>query len=669
MSEAALALLHAGGNESTEGTEQSPAKQAIALLEGRQTVSFSGPRYEALLEKYRRQAAEDNYDLMNRGGIIDTANDTVREIATGLAAQAWGGIRGLARVDPQSLFSGQGPGNEAQEAVEETERALTYKPETEMAPWSPLALPGALIHGLSEGTYRLTDSPLAATAVDVGANAAMLLSGGRAAAMRRAEVPPSISPTAPLSDVPSPRVAPPLEHIVGQALSKQSMGAAAAVPSRLMTASPELQAAIRAEARSGGVNPEALDRHLEADSLPIKVRLTKGQATQDPVLISDEMNRRGKDPEFAARFNEQNQQLIDNLDEIRRESSPSVVGNDPIQNGQQIVDSYKTIDQAARDEIGAAYKAARDANGGDLPMDAQAFTKAADAALKKNMKVRYVPSEIAADLAEIRETGRMNFETFENLRTNLAAEARKAERSGDGNAAAAVNLIRDAIENIEPIGKAKEVKPLFDKARALAKARFDRLRADPAYKAATEDAAEIGQASPLADQFVEKYIVKGKAAHLDRMRENLASDAAANEVMSAAALNYLKAKSGVNLYTNEGNFSQAGFNRALSEITPKLDRLLSQQAAEQVQTLGNVSRYVQAQPRGSFVNNSNTTVAAHAANLAKGAVERGVNAILPGADLGTLGREKLARRAEKKEVEEALKPGAGIGMKPKKDQP
>jgi len=481
---------------------------------------------------------------------------------------------------------------------------------------------------------------------------------GLAEVPRLGRVSPHVSPLTPT-----------VEQIVTDAASKQSMGAAAAVPSRLATASPELQAAIRAEARSGGVDLNTLDRHLEADSLPVRVRLTRGQATQDPVLISDEMNRRGKDPEFAARFNEQNQQLIDNLDEIRREASPNVVGNDPIQNGQQIVDSYKSIDQTSRDEINAAYKAARDANGGDLPMDAQAFTKTADAALKKNMKARYVPSEIAADLAEIRETGSMNFETFENLRTNLAAEARKAERSGDGNAAAAVNLIRDAIENVEPMGKAKEVKPLFDQARSLAKARFDRVKADPAYKAAIEDAAEVGQASPLADQFVEKYIVKGKGAHLDRMRENLANDPTANEVISAAALNYLKAKSGVNLYTNEGNFSQAGFNRALAEITPKLDRLVSPQAAEQIQTLGNVSRYVMAQPRGSFVNNSNTTVAAHAANIAKGVAERSVNAMVPGADLGTLGREKLAKRAEKKEVQEALKPGAGIGMKPKKGQP
>jgi hypothetical protein len=655
MSQAALQLLQ--GEDTDEATPATPSQQAIALLEGR-----TKPAPVRKPDNLDLALNEEGLRRSLRNPVSDAIGDTLMNIATGTGAQAVAGLRGL--------YAYATGAEKPREAVDETTDALTYHGESEMAPWSPLAWPGMLIKAGAEKTYELTDSPLAATAVDVGANAALLAAGARGVrAAPRGEIPPAVSPATPLSDVPVSRVQPPVEEIIGQALSKQSMGAAAAVPSRLMTASPELQAAIRAEARSGGVNPEALDRHLEADSLPVRIQLTKGQATQDPVLISDEMNRRGKDPEFASRFNEQNQQLIDNLDEIRRESSPNVVGNDPIQNGQQIVDSYKTIDQASRDEIGAAYQAARDANGGELPMDAQAFTKAADAALKKNMKARYVPSEIAADLAEIRETGAMNFETFENLRTNLAAEGRKAERSGDGNAAAAINLIRDAIENVEPLGKAKEVKPLFDKARSLAKARFDRLRADPAYKAASEDASEVGQVSPLADQFVEKYIVKGKAAHLDRMRENLANDAAANEVISAAALNYLKAKSGVNLYTNEGNFSQAGFNRALAEITPKMDRLLSPQAAEQVQTLGNVARYVQAQPRGSFVNNSNTTVAAHAANLAKGVAERSVNAMIPGADLGTLGREKLAKRADKKEVQEALKPGAGIGMKPKKGQP
>jgi len=257
----------------------------------------------------------------------------------------------------------------------------------------------------------------------------------------------------------------------------------------------------------------------------------------------------------------------------------------------------------------------------------------------------------------------MDFEQFENLSTNLAAEARKAERSGDGNAAAAVNIVREQLESLPMTGEAKDLKPIADAARSAAKARFDRLKADPAYKAAVNDDVEAGEASALADDFIHKYVVKGKAAHVDRMRETLASDPIANETIAAGALNYLKSKSGVNMYTNEGNFSQAGYNRALSELMPKLESLVGPDTTEKVQTLGNVARYVQAQPRGSFVNNSNTTVAAHAMGLAKGVAERSVNALVPGADLGTLAREKLAAREERKAVRESLKPGAGL--KPK----
>jgi hypothetical protein len=72
-------------------------------------------------------------------------------------------------------------------------------------------------------------------------------------------------------------------------------------------------------------------------------------------------------PSFAARFNEQNKTLIENLDTVRQETSPTVVGNDHIQNGQSLVDAYKAMDEAARADISAKYKALEDANGGTFP--------------------------------------------------------------------------------------------------------------------------------------------------------------------------------------------------------------------------------------------------------------------------------------------------------------
>lgn len=677
MSQAALDLL---ASDDSSPEETSASKRAISLLEGKTSVP-EAPRKTPSLYMAPVGGAEM---------LAKRVTGTVASIPAGITygGAAIGRALGM-DVDPRA-------------AMADVQNYLTYQPQTESGQAGEAEL-AYLVHpvvdpiasaadraasrvgnisptaetllreapaaaGAAGGILGLTPFVAPATqllraapgAVTSGARAAR--SVATAAGRKVAEAGEAVSDAAVRAvggKVPPKPITPDVNPF-----ERESLGAAAAVPTRLQTASPELQAAVRAEARAGGVDRAALDRHLEADS--IGIRLTEGQATQDPVKISEEANRRGKDTEFAARFHEQNQQLIDKLDEFRREAAPGSVGNDPVQNGQQLIDSYKTYDQAVREDISSKYQALRDANGGELPIDGQKFVANADVALKKAFKGRYVPKEIAADLDAIRNGEvAMNFEQFENLRTNLAAEARKADRAGDGNAAAAVNIVREQLESLPMTGEAANLKPLADAARQAAKARFDRLRADPAYRAAAEDDVGVGESSVLADDFIHKYVVKGKSANVDRMRETLASDPTADETIAAGALNYLKSKSGVNMYTNEGNFSQAGYNRALSELEPKLESLVGPDTADKARTLGNVARYVQAQPRGSFVNNSNTTVAAHAMGLAKGAAERGVNAILPGADLGTLARERIEKRAEKKAVREALKPGAGIGMKPR----
>jgi hypothetical protein len=671
VSEAALKALE-GRAKGAEPAQASARSQALADLSSR---AAGKPAPEPAKPRKGFAMPSGRMPTSRMPDVDPRRAEAALQMGTGTAGAIVGGLTGAS-----SLLAGADP-NVAADRVKWWQQALTYQPRSEVGqetaesigavlehPANPVTWPGLYGETLAGHGEALGLPPSVLSILRVAPDAATAILGapGKVPAAARASLIEDVQgagaaiPRAMerIADVREPELPPDANPF-----ARESLGAAAAVPSQLKTASPELQAAVRAEAREGGVNREALDRHLEADTLPIPMRLTKGQATQDPVQISEEMNRRAKgDAQLVRIFNEQNQQLVDNLDEIRRETSPNVVGNDHIQNGQQLIDSYKAYDEAARAEINAAYQAARDANGGDLPMDAQSFTKAADASLKRNMKARYLPSEIAADLAEIRETGAMNFETFENLRTNLAAEARKADRSGDGNAAAAISLVREALENVEPLGRAAEVKPLFDTARSLAKARFDRLKADPAYKAAAEDDVSMGEASALADDFIHKYVIKGKSANLDRMRETLAADPVAPEVISAGALNYLKSKSGVNLYTNEGNFSQAGFNRALSEVSPKLESLVGPQHAEQVRTLGNVARYTMHQPRGHYVANSNTPLAL-AKEKALSVAETAFNtAVLPGAGLGTKGRVFLERQAEKKFVKEATKPGAGLKL-------
>ena len=436
----------------------------------------------------------------------------------------------------------------------------------------------------------------------------------------------------------------------------QSAGAAATtdqatVNAMLAKVSPELQNEIRSTPINQ-LNMPALERHVEADTLPVPVRLTRGQATQDINLLSDEMNMRGKNPDLANRFNEQNGKLIENMNAIRDKAAPDVYGTNYIENAETVINAYKALDDTRTADISAKYKALKDAAGGDFPIDGKQFATNAEKMLGKDLKTDFLPPAIAKQLERYKNGETMTFENFEAMRTNLAAEMRKAERSGDGNAKTASSIVRTALEELPLSGEAEALKPLANEARSAAKARFDMLKKDPAYDAAVNDA--------VPDKFIAKYIIGGNKRDLEALTAQLGKGSEGHQAVSAAVVNYLKDKAGV--INDNGNFSQAGYNKALKQLDPRLLELVDGETAQQLRALGNVARYTQAQPRGSYVNQSNTFVAG-AKEMAKGGLEKAANVagfgVVP---IGTMTREALANRAAIKQTKESLKPGAGTKL-------
>jgi hypothetical protein len=429
---------------------------------------------------------------------------------------------------------------------------------------------------------------------------------------------------------------------------------AATIKQALSVATPELQKAL-ANIPPEKVNIPTLQRHIEADTLPIPVRLTEGQATGDIVKLSNEQNRRGKDPSLAQRFNEQNGQLVENLGLIREKAAPDVYGTKTIENSQGIIDAYKSMDSAKTSDISKAYKALEDANGGQFPVDGVKLATNAEAMLGKKLKSEFLPSSIKSQLERFKSGERMTFEQFEAMRTNLAAEIRKAERSGDGNAAQASSIVRQALEDLPMQGSAAAaLKPLADSARSLAKQRFDMLKKDPAYKAAVDDIVP-------ADKYIDKFVINGVNKNINTMVQNLGKDSPAHQHMAAGTVNWLKDKAGI--VDETGNFSQAGYNKALKKLddVKNLQEIFNPEAASQLKTLGNVARYTQAQPRGAFVNNSNTLVGAMADKAAY-AMEQGANIVgggKMGIPIGSMIRSRVQQYKATKETEKALETGAG----------
>jgi hypothetical protein len=431
--------------------------------------------------------------------------------------------------------------------------------------------------------------------------------------------------------------------------SAQSMGAAASAPD-LTGASPGTLAAI---AKASNPNADAIVRHVRANKYG--VQLMEGQATRDPVQYSAEQN--STDPHIAKRINDQNTQLTDALDGIRRDAAPTLVQNDHIENGQIAVDNLKAYDEPIKANIDSAYDAARQASAhGDLQMDGSGFVADANAALKPQSKFRFVPGQVKGILDDVDEAGgKMSLDDYQAYSTQLGNEIAKARAAGDGNAVAAISRVKDALERVQPAStETADAKALFDKARASAKARFDALDADPAYQAAVDDVSlngvKRGKPSALADTFLDKYALRAPRANLALMMDKLDGDG--RQAVAAHTLNAIRNKA----VGKTGSVLPSGFSDAFSKYEPKLDLLVPSNTSDSLEELGSVINDAKVAPPGHSVNPSKSGVIINAAS--------GTTKDLLGAALNVktygLGMPIVKGIAQRRFVNRSLAPGAGI---------
>jgi hypothetical protein len=480
--------------------------------------------------------------------------------------------------------------------------------------------------------------------LDPASQAALSLLAGHAAA-RLSEAAPGEPLSRPTQDEPS------AQEKLNAAASEHSMGASGAAVD-LQKLSPELKSAVeKAVQQTGGaVNPEAMARHIQADSLPVKVQLSEGQVLGDPRLISEERNARGATPGYVEGFAAQNKALTANMRAFRDTAGENVFSTNQVEHGDTLIGRYKAIDEARTADISAKYQALRDAAGGEFPVDVQSLLGNVKTELGKQLLTHDAPPSVMHTLEELSQSGSMTFEQFESLRTNLARLQRS--HSVDGNQRFAAGVIRDQMEQIPMTGAAANLKPLADSARAAARERFQALEADPAYKAA------VNETTP-PDKFVQKFVITGARDNVAKLSQAMAGDMAAAQTLKVATLDHLRQAAGIDASFN-GNFSQAGYNKALRALEPKLGSLLDPKLTEHVQTLGDVARYSQLQPEGHYVNNSNTSVAQRALGHGADVLEGMANVKAGGVPVGSWIRQNVTDRQGRKAAAKTFAPGAGL---------
>lgn len=508
-----------------------------------------------------------------------------------------------------------------------------------------LGMPGKALTGYA--VRHGVENPYAAAAIGILPDLAEdYLPGGRKAIQGVRNILTKSSPITPQFEDP--------QAIADRSLAGQSQSAAASVPD-VTQASSQLQRAIQEQARKSGgiVNPQVLQNHLEADRFG--VQLTEGQASRDPSQFSMEQN--STDPDMVSRINKQNGQLVDALDNIRREVSPSNVSNSARENGQVVVDDLKNYDKPIVADIKSKYDAANAAStNGSLQMDGSSFVQRANAALKPQGKFRFLPPSVQGILTDVGESGgKMSLDDFQGYSTQLAAEVRKAQRAGDGNAVAAISKVRDELEATPPANaESAQGKALYDQARTAAKTRFDALRADPAYEAAVDEASgpgaiTAGKPSPLADTFLDDYAL-GRGApksQLDLMTGKLSGEG--KEALASHTLSAIR-KGAVSA---NGNVLPNGYNTAIAKYSDKLPSLLDSKTVDDLTSLGNVITNAKVAPPGNFVNYSKSGVIMNAAQkIGEGALN---------AKTFGLGVPILKTVLKNNWARDSLAPGAGLG--------
>lgn len=357
--------------------------------------------------------------------------------------------------------------------------------------------------------------------------------------------------------------------------------------------------AAQALANGQPLNAEALQRLLVFRRAGVTP--TVGQLTQDPGQITREMNlakagANSTDASLQALPSLQNtnvQALLRRLDEAGAANAPTASGA-----GQAVIDSLGKTVARNKNEIGSLYSAARDTSGRSAPLDGYTFTKSANEALDQANVGSFLPPDIAKKMNGI-ATGEipLTVDVSEQLKTSLGNLQRNAS---DGNVRQALKIVRQSLDNtpLQAEGQAgKGSVEAFTKARAANREWMQRVEGNPAL-AAVVDGVE-------PDQFVQKFVVGNGASAKDVRALAGELDPQARESMRQYLVAYLRDKA-TNGDRDIAKFGGQTYRNALRGIADKLPAFFDDAEIQHLKDIGDAAKYMQAQPAGSAVNNSNS---------------------------------------------------------------
>jgi hypothetical protein len=367
------------------------------------------------------------------------------------------------------------------------------------------------------------------------------------------------------------------------------------------------------------LNPEAINRLRVFQTTGTTP--TVGMLTQNPGQITRERNlaKVGANSTDAslqrlpAIQNDNAAQLLRNLDQAGAAGAP-----DAFNAGTRAVGALRSQEAAARGEINSLYSAARDTGGRSLPLEGGTFTARANQLLDEANVGSFLPPDIASKMNAI-ALGKypLTVDVAEQLKSSIGNLQRG---TADGNARRALGLVRQALDEA-PLQAAPKVNPgnlpavpgtvppspavagqesidAFNRARGANRAWMQRVEGNPALQAVVDGIEP--------DQFMQRFVLGRGASAADVRGLAGELDPGTMQALKQYLVRHLR-DAATNSTDDITKFSNDAYRRALRDIgDQKLGVFFSPEELQHLKDVGDAAKYMQAQPMGSAVNNSNS---------------------------------------------------------------
>lgn len=381
---------------------------------------------------------------------------------------------------------------------------------------------------------------------------------------------------------------------------------------------------MRAEAASAMSNGQPLNADALRRLLTMQragVTPTVGQLTQNPGQITREMNlaksgANSTDPSLqrlAGLQNENTSNLLRRLDEsgaAAAQSAPDTARN--------AIGSLNALTNRTQGQVNALYSQARDSSGRSLPLEGGTFTRRASELIDEAMAGDKLPKAVENRLNAIaRGEYPLTVASAEAFKTRIGDLMRA---STDGTERKALRLVRQALDET-PLQPSPQVNPgnlpavpgtvpasaqvvgqeaidAFNRARSAHRAFMQRQEANPALRAVVEGVEP--------DQFVNRFVLskQATAANVRTLRNDL--DPEAVQGLKNYVVRHLR-DAATNSTDDITKFSNTAYRKALRDIgEDKLSVFFNAEERQLLSDIGDAAKYMQAQPAGSAVNNSNS---------------------------------------------------------------